>query len=93
MKDYSTFGEISFFQKVKSMDFYLLFSIMLLGAVSILAMYSTDMSDGNFYHSFNHALRFGVFFALMILLSFINIKHYFSLGILFYLLVLILHKI
>ena len=90
MKDYSTFGEISFFQKVKSMDFYLLFSIMLLGAVSILAMYSTDMSDGNFYHSFNHALRFVVFFALMIFLSFINIKYYFSLGILFYLLVLIL---
>ena len=90
MKNYSTFGEISFFQKVKSMDFYLLFSIMLLGAVSILAMYSTDMSDGNFYHSFNHALRFGVFFALMIFLSFINIKYYFSLGILFYLLVLIL---
>ena len=56
MKDYSTFGEVSFFQKFKSMDFYLLFSIILLGGISILAMYSTDMSDGNFYHSFKSDL-------------------------------------
>ena len=90
MKNYSTFGEVSLFQKIKSMDFYLLFSIILLGVISVLAMYSTDMSDGNFYHSFNHALRFGVFFGLMLILSFINIKYYFSLSIFFYLLVLIL---
>ena len=88
MKNYSTFGEVSFFQKIRSLDFYLIFSIILLGLISILAMYSTDMSDGNFYHSFNHALRFGVFFVLMIFLSFINIKYYFSLSILFYILVL-----
>ncbi len=90
MKNYSTFGEISFFQKVISMDFYLLISIIILGAVSIVAMYSTDISDKDFYHSFNHTLRFGVFFGLMIVMSFINIKYYFSLSIFFYLLVLIL---
>tara|TARA_B100000287_G_C20640614_1_gene783314 strand:- start:660 stop:1784 length:1125 start_codon:yes stop_codon:yes gene_type:complete len=90
MKSYSTFGDISFFQKIKSLDFYLLFSIIILGLISILVMYSTDISDGNFYHSFNHALRFGVFFSLMILLSFINIKYYFSLSIIFYILVLLL---
>ena len=83
MKSYSSFGEVSFFQKIKSLDFYLLISIIILGAISILVMYSTDISDGNFYHSFNHALRFSVFFCLMILLSFINIKHYFSLSIFF----------
>ena len=90
MKNYSTFGEISFFQKVRSMDFYLLISIILLGAISIVAMYSTDISDKDFYHSFNHAIRFGVFFGMMIVLSFINIKYYFSLSIIFYFLVLIL---
>tara|TARA_Y100000590_G_scaffold314583_1_gene355681 strand:- start:4938 stop:6062 length:1125 start_codon:yes stop_codon:yes gene_type:complete len=90
MKNYSTFGEVSFFQKVKSIDFYLLFSIIILGLVSVTAMYSTDISSGNFYHSFNHALRFGVFFGLMIFLSFINIKYYFTLSIIFYLFVLIL---
>ena len=90
MKSYSTFGDVTFFQKIRSMDFYLLISIILLGAISILAMYSTDISDGNFYHSFNHALRFGVFFGLMLFLSFINIKYYFSLSILFYILILLL---
>ncbi len=90
MRNYSSFGEISFFQKVRSMDFYLIISIMILGLISILAMYSTDISDGNFYHSFNHAIRFGVFFALMIFLSFINIKYYFSLSIFFYFSVLML---
>ena len=88
MKNYSSFGKVSFFQKIKSMDFYLLISIILLGIVSVIAMYSTDISDGNFYHSFNHALRFGVFFSLMIFLSFINIKYYFSLSIIFYIIVL-----
>ena len=90
MKNYSSFGEVSFFQKIKSMDFYLLISIILLGIVSVIAMYSTDISDGNFYHSFNHALRFGVFFSSMIFLSFINIKYYFSLSIIFYFVILIL---
>ncbi len=90
MRSYSTFGDTSFLQKIKSLDYYLLFCIILLGAISILAMYSTDISDGNFYHSFNHALRFGIFFLLMIFLSFINIKYYFSLSFFFYLFVLIL---
>ena len=62
MRSYSTFGETSFLQKVRYLDFYLIISIMFLGLISILAMYSTDISDGNFYHSFNHAIRFGVFF-------------------------------
>ena len=90
MRNYSTFGEISFFQKVKSLDFYLLISLIILGIISIIAMYSTDITDKNFYHSFNHALRFGVFFLLMIILSFINIRHYYSLSIIFYFLVLLL---
>ncbi len=90
MRSYSTFGETSFLQKIGYLDFYLIFSIMLLGVISVLAMYSTDISDGNFYHSFNHAIRFGVFFVLMIILSFVNIKYYFLLSFPFYVLVLIL---
>jgi len=90
MKSYSTYGDVSFFQKLKSLDFYLIISIIALGAVSILAMYSTDASDKNFYHTFNHIIRFGAFFILMIILSFINIKYYFSLSFIFYFLVLLL---
>ncbi len=70
MRTYTSLGDTSFLQKVKSLDFYLLFSIILLGAVSIVAMYSTDISDGNFYHSFNHALRFGIFFIKICFITF-----------------------
>tara|TARA_B100002051_G_scaffold222078_1_gene216233 strand:+ start:697 stop:1821 length:1125 start_codon:yes stop_codon:yes gene_type:complete len=90
MINYSTFGEISFFQKVRSLDFYLLISIILVGAISFVVMYSTDISDKNFYHTYNHILRFSIFFILMLSLSFINIKYYFSLSFFFYFIVLIL---
>ena len=90
MRNYNTLGEISLTQKIRSIDFYLLTSIFILGVISIVAMYSTDISDKNFYHTYNHILRFGIFFVLMIILSFINIKHYFSLSFLFYFIILIL---
>ncbi len=90
MINYSTFGEISFFQKVRSLDFYLLISIILVGAISFVVMYSTDISDKTFYHTYNHILRFSIFFILMLALSFINIKYYFSLSFFFYFIVLIL---
>ena len=60
---FSTFGnEIIIFSKNKIYRFLLLISIILLSVLSIFVMYSTDISDGNFYHSFNHFVRFGVFF-------------------------------
>ncbi len=90
MRNYNTLGEISLTQKIRSMDFYLLISIFILGVISIVSMYSTDISDKNFYHTYNHILRFSIFFVLMIILSFINIKHYFSLSFLFYFIILIL---
>ena len=90
MRNYSTFGEISLFQKIRSLDFYLIISLIILGLISIMAMYSTDISDGNFYHTLNHAIRFGVFFVFMIILSFVNIKYYFLLSFPFYVLILIL---
>ena len=47
--------------KVMSMDFILIFSILILGIVSMFAMYSTD--GGKFdYHTKSHILRFGIFF-------------------------------
>ena len=49
--------------KIFSFDYVLVFSILILGLVSILAMYSTD--GGEFkYHTNSHILRFCVFFCL-----------------------------
>jgi len=69
----------NFFQKVKNLDYILLFSILLLSALSLFVMYSTD--GGEFlYHTKSHLIKLSVFFAMMLLISFFNIKiwHYSS---------------
>ena len=79
----------TFFQKVRSIDYLLLFCIFIVGIISCLAMYSTD--GGEFlYHTKNHALRFVTFFIMMIIISFINIKTWHTLSYLFYLVTLLL---
>ena len=79
----------TFFQKVRSIDYLLLFCIFIVGIISCLAMYSTD--GGEFlYHTKNHALRFITFFIMMIIISFINIKTWHTLSYLFYLVTLLL---
>ena len=52
-------------------------------------MYSTDGGEV-LYHTKNHAIRFALFFTLMLVISFINIKMWFSLSYLFYGVTLIL---
>ena len=50
-------------EKIFSIDYILVISILILGIVSMLAMYSTD--GGEFkYHTNSHILRFFIFFGL-----------------------------
>jgi rod shape determining protein RodA len=66
-------SSLSFKDKFNSIDFVLVFSILVLGIVSMLAMYSTD--GGEFkYHTKSHILRFFVFFIMFIILSFVQIR-------------------
>ena len=56
-------SSLSFRDKVVSIDYVLVISILILGVVSIFAMYSTD--GGEFkYHTNSHILRFFVFFVM-----------------------------
>ena len=73
----------TFFQKIRSIDYFLVICILLIGLISCSAMYSTDGGEV-LYHTKNHAIRFVVFFVLMLVISFINIKTWFSLSYLFY---------
>tara|TARA_B100000579_G_scaffold301348_1_gene251283 strand:- start:380 stop:1501 length:1122 start_codon:yes stop_codon:yes gene_type:complete len=77
----------TFFQKLRSLDYLLIFCIILLGIISSVAMYSTDGGE-LLYHSKSHIIRFLTFFTMMILISFINIRTFHSLGYLFYIIVL-----
>ena len=79
----------TFFQKLRSLDYLMLFCILILGIISSFAMYSTDGGE-LLYHSESHIIRFVIFFTMMILISFVNIKTWHTFGYLFYLVVLIL---
>ena len=65
--------ELSFFQKVKSLDFTLLFCIILLSIISVMVMYSTDGGE-ILYHTKSHFIKLLTFFSLMLVISFFNIK-------------------
>ena len=79
--------QFTFFQKLRSFDFTLLFCILTLGVISNLSMYSTD--GGEFlYHSKSHFLRFIVFFTMMIFLSFISLRFWHASAYFFYVIVL-----
>ena len=89
LRQFSYTDQLTFFQKLRSIDLVLLLCIIIIGIISIFAMYSTDGGEV-LYHTKNHVLRFFVFFSLMIFLSFINIKFWHTTGYLFYIIVLLL---
>jgi len=77
----------SFFEKVKSIDYLLIIIILILGIISSFAMYSTD--GGEFlYHTKSHILRFGIFFVLFLVLSFVQTKVWHRIGYIFYFVIL-----
>ena len=79
--------QISFFKKLRSLDYILLICIISIGIISIFSMYSTDGGE-LLHHSKSHIIRFVVFFSMMIGLSFLNIRFWHSTGYLFYIIVL-----
>ena len=59
--------------KILSFDYILIISILVLGIISMFAMYSTD--GGEFkYHTKSHILRFFIFFGMFLVISLIQIR-------------------
>ena len=82
-----TTNRLGFFQKFKNFDYILFVCILALGFVSLATMYSTD--GGNIlFHTKSHFTKLVVFTIMMIILSFINIKYWFSVGYVSYLIVI-----
>ena len=78
-------NEITLFQKIKNLDYILLISVILLSVLSVFVMYSTDGGE-ILFHTRSHFFKFIIFMFLMLLISFFNIKFWFSIGYLTYLL-------
>ena len=82
-------SDLNFFQKLKNLDYVLLVCIILLSITSILVMYSTD--GGEFlYHTKSHMIKLLVFFIMMLMISFFNIKFWHHLSYFFYFITILL---
>ena len=82
-------SDLTFFQKVKNLDYILLFSIILLSIISVFVMYSTDGGE-ILYHTKSHFIKLLIFFPLMLMISFFNIKFWHITSYLFYFIIILL---
>ena len=82
-------NELSFWQKVKALDYILLISVFLLSTISLFVMYSTDGGE-ILYHTKSHFSKIIIFFSLMIFISFFNIKWWHNFSYVFYIVVILL---
>ena len=82
-------SELTFIQKVKKLDFVLLFSIIILSIISLMVMYSTDGGE-ILYHTKSHFIKLVTFFLLMLVISFFNIKIWHLFSYVFYVLIIFL---
>ena len=82
-------SELTFIQKVKKLDFVLLFSIIILSIISLVVMYSTDGGE-ILYHTKSHFIKLVTFFLLMLVISFFNIKIWHLFSYIFYVLIIFL---
>lgn len=80
-------SQYSFFDKLKSIDYFLVFLILILAAISFMVMYSIDGGKIAYYTK-NHFIRFSVFFVLFLFLSFVRIRFWFISSYIFYLIIL-----
>ena len=69
----------NFFQKFIQIDYVFLVSIIVLGFISLVSMYSTDGGE-ILFHTRSHFIKFVIFFGLMLIISFINIRFWFSIS-------------
>ena len=82
-------SNLSFRDKIFALDFLLIFLVLLLGVISIFAMYSTE--QGKFgYYTQSHLYRFSIFFIVFLILSFFRIGFWYRSAYLFYFIILIL---
>ncbi len=89
LKERLSSSRYSFFDKLKSIDYFLILIVISIGAISVFAIYSTE--SGNFsYYTKNHLVRLLAFFVMFLFFSFIRIRIWYKNAYFFYLLGLLL---
>ena len=77
-------SKYSFFDKLLSIDYYLIFIVILIGSISVFAIYSTEGGEFSYYTK-NHLIRLVAFFIMFLILSFVKITFWYRNAYIFYL--------
>ena len=88
-RDYFQKRNLNITDKILTFDFTLLLLVLLLGVISLFAMYSSERGSFS-YHTQSHLYRFSIFFLFFIIISFFNINYIYKSAYVFYLIILIL---
>jgi len=82
-------SKYSFFDKLLVIDYFLILIIILIGAISVFAIHSTEGGEFSYYTK-NHLIRLIAFFVMFLFLSFVKITFWYRKAYLFYLICLFL---
>ena len=77
-------SKYSFFDKLLSIDYFLIIIIITLGAISVFAIHSTESGEFSYYTK-NHLIRLVAFFGMFLVLSFVRITFWYRNAYIFYL--------
>ncbi len=80
---------LSVIDKILSFDYFLVFLVLLLGIISLFAMYSSEQGVFS-YHTKSHLYRFSVFFLFFIIISLFKIEYLLRSAYFFYIIILLL---
>jgi len=82
-------SKYSFFDKLLSIDYFLIFIVIAIGAISVFAIHSTEGGEFSYYTK-NHLIRLVSFFGMFLVLSFVKITFWYRNAYAFYLFCLFL---
>jgi len=82
-------SKYSFFDKLLAIDYFLILVVILIGAISVFAIHSTEGGEFSYYTK-NHLIRLIAFFVMFLFLSFVKITFWYRKAYLFYLICLFL---
>ena len=82
-------SKYSFFDKLLAIDYFLIFIVIMIGAISVFAIHSTEGGEFSYYTK-NHLIRLVAFFVMFLFLSFIKITFWYRKAYIFYFICLFL---
>ena len=82
-------SKYSFFDKLLAIDYFLIFVVIVIGAISVFAIHSTEGGEFSYYTK-NHLIRLVAFFVMFLFLSFVKITFWYRNAYAFYLFCLFL---